>query len=116
MRRYRKGTLIGLSLIFTLTVAWASGEDKGAANMILEGGKRGNVPFPHRQHQETLQDCQICHALFPQQAGSIETLKAAGTLKKKQVMNKQCTKCHRSKRKAGEKTGPVACKTCHVRK
>lgn len=114
--RHRKGILLFLFLALTATVVWGNGENKGAANMTLEGGKRGDVPFPHHKHQEMLKDCQICHVLFPQKAGSIEALKAEGKLKKKQVMNKQCTKCHRTKRKAGEKTGPVACKTCHIKK
>ena len=92
-----------------------AGENKGAANMELFGGTRGLVPFTHQQHQNVLKDCNICHALFPQQKGSIEKLKADGALKKKQVMNKMCLKCHRARKKAGEKFGPITCKQCHVK-
>ena len=90
-------------------------ENKGAKEMSLFGGKSGNVPFPHHRHQEVAGDCNICHALFPQQSGIIRQLKAEGKLKKKQVMNKLCTKCHKQKKKAGEKSGPVTCKSCHIK-
>jgi hypothetical protein len=73
------------------------------------------VPFPHAAHQAALGDCSVCHELFPQEAGSIDALKASGDLKKKQVMNKHCTKCHKKMKKEGEKTGPTTCKSCHVK-
>ncbi len=91
-------------------------ENPGAENIELEGGKRGKVPFPHRQHQKILGDCQICHSVFPQDCGSIEKLKAEGKLKKKYVMNKLCTKCHKEKKKAGLKSGPTSCAKCHIKK
>ena len=90
-------------------------ENKGAAEMVLAGGKRGDVPFPHLKHQEKLIDCGTCHAVFPQEKGAIEALKAEGKLKPKQVMNKQCTKCHKEKKRAGEKAGPTTCKSCHIK-
>ena len=88
---------------------------KGAENIELEGGKRGKVPFPHRQHQTNLKDCEICHNVFPQKSGSIEALKSEGKLKKKHVMNKLCTKCHKEYKKAGQKSGPTTCKKCHIK-
>ena len=91
-------------------------EDKGAAQIELEGGKSGAVPFPHRVHQEVLGDCKVCHELFPQETGSIEKLKASGELAKKQIMNKHCTKCHKQMKKDGQKTGPTTCKSCHIKK
>ena len=91
-------------------------QNKGAQNIELQGGKRGKVPFPHHQHQEKLVDCQICHATFEQKAGSIQELKDQGKLKKKHVMNKLCTKCHKQMKKTGEKSGPTTCKKCHIKK
>ena len=44
--------------------------------MVLQGGKLGSVPFSHHLHQNAIRDCNICHTLFPQIAGSIEKLKA----------------------------------------
>lgn len=88
-------------------------ENKGAADIKLAGGSRGDVPFPHHLHQSALENCEVCHAVFPQERGAIERLKAEKTLKKKKVMNGQCVKCHRAKKKAGEKTGPVKCARCH---
>jgi hypothetical protein len=90
-------------------------QNKGAQEIELAAGKRGNVPFPHRRHQEKLVDCNICHTVFEQKAGSIEELKAQGKLKPKHVMNKLCTKCHKEKKRAGEKTGPTTCKKCHIK-
>jgi len=105
---------------FLVTMAWiplaapvGGVENKGAEEIVIPSGKRGDVPFPHRQHQDKLQDCNICHGLFPQIPGSINTLKAEGKLASKQIMNKQCVKCHREKRQAGEPSGPISCNTCH---
>lgn len=88
-------------------------ENRGAAEMVLTGGRTGDVPFPHSAHQQgTMADCTACHTLFPQEKGSIERLKAEGDLKPKAVM-KDCQKCHRQRKKAGEKSGPTGCKGCH---
>ena len=93
---------------------WAAEPDKGAEQLVIEGGRQGPVPFPHHRHQAALTDCNVCHEVFPQQSGSIDRLKADGTLKaKSDVMNKLCIKCHRAKRNAGEKSGPVTCSQCH---
>ena len=90
--------------------------ENGAESMLLNGGTRGKVPFPHRTHQEMLTDCNKCHDLFPQEAGAIDQRKKAGELKKKQVMNTRCVKCHKAMKKAGDKTGPTtSCKNCHIR-
>lgn len=89
--------------------------DKGAPQMNLEGGSRGIVPFPHNQHQTTLNDCQVCHTLFPQEQGGIQRLIKEGKLIKKQVMNKHCIKCHRSTKRSGDKSGPIKCGDCHVK-
>ena len=104
-----------VSAAVSIALSGAPVENKGAAEITLPGGTRGPVPFPHHQHQNNLVDCQICHALYPQKTGIIEELKAAGTLKKKQVMNKQCTKCHKQKKKEGLKAGPTTCAKCHIK-
>ena len=89
--------------------------NRGAPDITIEGGQRGDVPFPHQRHQEKLVDCNLCHAVFPQEKGAIAALKAEGKLKPKQVMNRQCTKCHKEKKRAGEATGPTTCKSCHIK-
>jgi hypothetical protein len=94
---------------------FAQPQNTGAAEIVLDGGTGGNVHFPHRQHQEKLGDCAICHSVYPQKAGSIEELKAQGKLTKKEIMNTQCTKCHKEKQRAGEKAGPTTCTTCHIK-
>lgn len=88
-------------------------ENRGDPEIVISGGKRGDVYFPHQQHQQNLVDCNICHAVFPKEKGAIDKLKAMGELQPKQVMNKQCTKCHKEKKQAGEKAGPTTCTSCH---
>jgi hypothetical protein len=90
-------------------------QNKGAEEIELPGGTRGPVPFPHHRHQDKLGDCDICHSLYPQDAGGRKELKAQGKLKKKHVMNKQCTKCHKQKKKEGLKAGPTTCAKCHIK-
>jgi c(7)-type cytochrome triheme protein len=90
-------------------------QDKGAEEIKIPAGKRGPVLFPHRRHQEKLGDCDICHSVFPQKAGIIKELKAQRKLKKKQVMNKLCTRCHKEKKREGIKAGPTTCAKCHIK-
>lgn len=101
-----------VGMLMAISIGTAA-QDKGAEKIVLEGGKTGNVPFPHKLHQDKLDNCDVCHSVFPQEKGSIEKLKAEGELKKKQVMNTQCLKCHRDAKKAGEASGPTGCTTCH---
>jgi hypothetical protein len=55
----------------------------GAGSLpIIPIGKMRNIHFPHHRHQNALDDCNICHDLFPAKAGSIAELKAQGRLKK----------------------------------
>jgi hypothetical protein len=111
--------LIGLLLVGVFSVGFgavfAQNQNSGAAEIVLDGGTSGNVTFPHQRHQAKLVDCTICHSAYPQKAGAIEELKAQGKLAKKQIMNEQCTKCHKEKKQAGEKAGPTTCTTCHVK-
>ena len=113
--------MTSVALVLIMTVAglgkgvFAQPQNQGAAEIVLDGGTSGNVHFPHRQHQEKLRDCAICHSVYPQKAGSIEELKAQGKLVKKEIMNTQCLKCHKEKQRAGEKAGPTTCTTCHIK-
>jgi len=90
-------------------------ENKGAADVEIDGGSRGVVPFPHRIHQEKIDDCKTCHAVFPQKPQSLAKLKKIGQMKPKAVMNKLCIKCHKADKKAGNNAGPTKCSKCHIR-
>ena len=110
---YKKALIIGISV---LALAFAgSALAAGKANIVLKGGHFGDVPFPHKLHQDTLKDCKVCHKLFPEKEGAIGKLIADGTLKKKAVM-KECVKCHKARKAKGEKTGPTSCRACHKKK
>ncbi len=94
----------------------AGHQNKGAKEIKLNGGSKGEIPFTHFNHQERLGDCNICHSLFPHSPGAIEEYKQKGDLEKKHVMNKLCIKCHKAEKKAGKAYGPVTCSKCHVKK
>lgn len=117
MKVFLSIVLIFIAVIaIDLSAAFSEGDqNKGPADIEINGGTRGKVPFPHHRHQENLGDCKICHSIFPQEPGSIEELKAQGKLTKKYVMNKLCTKCHREMKIAGQKTGPLTCSKCHIK-
>lgn len=101
---------------FFVVIAMALAEcGSGSEKMDLEGGKRGKVPFSHHLHQEILDDCNICHSIFPQESGAIESLKRKGKLESKQVMNRSCIRCHRVYRLAGKPHGPITCSKCHTK-
>jgi Cytochrome c7 and related cytochrome c len=105
-----------LCLIFLiLFTAIGFAENPGKEEMVLDGGKKGNITFPHHMHQGIINDCMVCHAVFNKESGALQAAKDQGLLKKKQVMNKTCLKCHRARKKAGEAYGPVSCSKCHIK-
>ncbi|MFP4474717.1 MAG: cytochrome c3 family protein [Desulfatibacillaceae bacterium] len=87
-------------------------EDKGAREMVLEGGQVGDVPFPHADHQDTI-DCVECHQYFPQEKGAIQNRISKGRMLPKRVVMNQCTQCHRRKKRAGNTDVPTSCRDCH---
>jgi hypothetical protein len=104
------------AVVVASLIAPANGaENTGAEAIVISAGNRGDVNFPHRQHQGRLTDCKPCHDLFPKVSGSINALKSEGKLSNKQVMNTLCVDCHRAKRDTGEKSGPVSCNACHTK-
>ena len=106
--------VVVLVLMLAAGLSAAAVENKGPEQIILNsGGERGKVHFPHHRHQNKLGDCNICHALFPQEKDSIDRLKKEGKLVPKQIMNKLCIKCHKAEKQAGHSAGPVTCSKCH---
>lgn len=101
------------AVILGVYVAIAAAANQGPATIDIFGGKSGKVPFPHALHQDRLNDCNICHKVFPQEADAIKQMKKKGELKPKKVMNLQCIKCHKAEKRAGKPYGPVTCSTCH---
>lgn len=108
----KKALIVGVSVLSVAFAGAAFAEGNGAESMVLKGGSPGDVNFPHKVHQDTLKDCEVCHSLFAKEADSIAKGIAAGTLKKKAAM-KQCQDCHKATKAKGEKTGPIGCKECH---
>ncbi|MEJ2657052.1 MAG: cytochrome c3 family protein [Desulfobacterales bacterium] len=105
--------VLGVILVILYgSVVAADIEKKGPEKITLDGGQKGVINFPHRQHQRTLGDCKTCHDIFPQKLGVIKEFKVQGKLEKKQVMN-HCRGCHRKLIKQGKKAGPTSCRGCH---
>jgi len=105
--------LVLLATLSFVSPASAAPQNLGPEKLsILTGGSLGDVPFSHRKHQTTLEDCSRCHKLLPQAGGSVSKLKAEGELQNQQVMN-QCRDCHRLRAEKGEKSGPTNCSGCH---
>lgn len=102
-----------LILILSSVIVFA--QNQGSKEIILKGGKMGNITFPHYTHHGVIQDCMVCHADFSKEPGALDKAKVQGTLKKKQVMYETCLKCHKNRKKAGETSGPVKCSGCHVK-
>ena len=90
-------------------------QNQGGKELKIDGGKKGDISFPHHMHQDAIGDCNVCHSIFPKSKGAIKDLIAQKELKKKQVMNKTCLKCHRANKKAGKDHGPTSCSACHVK-
>lgn len=88
---------------------------KGAEMISLKGGILGKVPFPHRLHQKALDDCNACHDMFPRQRRAIQAQQEKGELKKQQVMDEVCIKCHVARQSGAEPAGPSQCGSCHQR-
>ena len=105
--------LVLATMALMIVVAAIAADNKGAETLSIHGGSRGDVPFPHHAHQNRIEDCNTCHTAFPQEAEAIEKLKASKQLEPKQVMNKQCIKCHKDLKKDGNPTGPTTCSKCH---
>jgi hypothetical protein len=111
--------IVMITLVTALTVslcmAATHAANRGPDRIDIFGGRSGNVPFPHAQHQDRIEDCNVCHSVFPQETEAIKKLKEKGMLKPKKVMTLQCIKCHKEEKKTGKPHGPVTCKTCHVK-
>jgi len=56
--------------------------NKGVPVKDQKRNQMRDIHFPHHRHQDALEDCNVCHDLFPAKAGSIAELKAQGRLKK----------------------------------
>jgi hypothetical protein len=114
-RRILAAALVAAAAALWAAAATAQAPNPGAADIVLDGGTTGKVPFPHKRHQQALADCTICHSVFPQKAGAIEELKQTGKLPRKLVMNELCTRCHKERQATGKNGGPTACLKCHVK-
>ena len=66
--------------------------------VITLPAKMGTVTFQHKQHQDRLKDCKICHEKGPGKIAGFG----------KDFAHKTCKGCHETK-----KQGPTKCGECH---
>lgn len=113
----KKAIVVGGVVLAVALAGAAVAGDNGpeTVTIILKGGAPGDVAFPHKLHQDKLKECDNCHKLFPQEAGSIAKGVTAHKLNKKDAM-KQCVNCHQQTKATGAATGPVNCNGCHKKK
>lgn len=85
-------------IIIALAAATAFTGTAFAADIMDLPASMGKVPFPHKQHQESVKDCKVCHS---NGTGKIPELN-------KEWAHKTCKGCHTETKK-----GPTSCKDCH---
>lgn len=73
-----------------------------AADTMVFPAKPGNVTFPHKEHQQRLKNCKLCH-------GAAGPGKISGF--GKDWAHKTCKGCHEQKG-----AGPTRCPDCHKKK
>jgi len=69
-----------------------------AADIIVFPSESGKVIFPHKEHQESIRDCKVCHKT------ALGTIKESGQYRPHEL----CIGCHEKK-----KSGPINCVGCH---
>ena len=109
-KRFFPTILISVFIVLQAPATFAY--SNGAEEMVLKGGSRGEVFFPHGRHHGVTVDCLPCHGLFEKESEVIAKMQTEGKLKKKEVMN-MCKDCHKELASKGEKAGPTSCSGCH---
>ncbi|MBF0204976.1 MAG: cytochrome c3 family protein, partial [Desulfamplus sp.] len=104
MRKIKFPIIITALIILTVALVIAS-ENRGQEILKIDATSKGEVTFPHKQHQDQLKDCKLCHDTFPQKPGIIKEMKSKKELKGKQVMNQVCIKCHKDYKADGKEYG-----------
>lgn len=112
MKTIKLSIIVAVLILFSAALIIAS-ENRGGEVLTVDGASKGAITFPHKEHQDTLKDCKICHDTFPQELGVIKKMKGNKELKRKQVMNDVCLKCHKEYKASGKNHGPINCNGCH---
>ena len=123
-------TVLGLILGFGGLGITATDKGPEVIKIPTPKKKKTTVTFSHHKHQEMLKgDCGECHhgktadwKKVPYKEGmkieKCETCHNKSHPNKKlnspkKAMHKNCRDCHKERKKAGKKHGPVKCKDCH---
>ena len=76
----KKFCLMVIAMIAAISIAALGSAGEGL--MMLEGGKLGDTPFPHKENQDRIKDCNACHNLIPQEKGITQKLIKMNKIKK----------------------------------
>lgn len=98
---------------------------------VFTDRQRPPVTFNHAIHFDAYPDCVQCHHIFEYPNGKKKNVwdgeaqqcsechvrdREEKRLPLMKAYHVNCTGCHRDLAKKGEKTGPVICGECHIRK
>lgn len=126
-------TVLTLSVLLLVSAfAWAAVEAPADLKLGPPEGmkaKKALVDFSHAKHDEAKVACVTCHHTWDQKS-DVKSCSAAGCHDQPGKKEKNsfyfafhdkksdasCVGCHKKMKKAGNKTIPVACKSCHPKK
>jgi Class III cytochrome C family len=94
---------VGLVALGTATLASA---DNGPEEIKLPA-KMGDVTFPHKAHQEKIDDCTKCHHKGVEAGACSSCHDGEKAPKAKDAFHKLCKDCHKAE------GAPTGCKDCH---
>ena len=90
--------MVVLQLACVALAIFSCASTGSAADKIVLPAESGNVVFPHKEHQESIRDCKVCHKT------ALGTIKQSGQYRPHEL----CIGCHEKK-----KSGPINCVGCH---
>jgi len=125
--------MMGFFISFS-AITWTHAQEE---ELVLESTdvfvkkQRPAVVFNHEKHMDVYPDCIECHHVYEYNNGDKENVwegdeqscSECHKLKKEdkkmplmKAFHENCTGCHRKLAKENEKTGPITCGECHIRK
>lgn len=126
-------TIAGTMMMILVGVFSANSQEdiKFLADEAFEKLQRPAAVYPHDEHNEKaeIDECNVCHHLYENgkkvEDESSEDMGCSECHKLKREDNKlplmkafheSCKGCHLKSKKNRNKTGPITCGECHVRK
>lgn len=94
-------TVLMLVILSLLAAGVAFAADASPAQTIILKAKNGDITFHHKEHEDRLKDCSICHGAVPGKIAGFN----------QEWAHKKCVGCHWKGR-----ISPTKCSDCHKKK